>query len=236
MIAPNSVVFSSDASSSVGRRVGEVGRPERPERRVVGDRHEHPAERPEDQRVDVEHAGREHQREEARDDEVLDRVDAEHLQRVELLADLARAEVGAHRRAGDAGHHDRADERRELAHDGEHEQAAEAVERAEQVEEARGLDARRPVGEADRRDDHREPAQAQREQELGDELAAVRIRRAQRGHERLGRQDPHPADLLDEPPDRGERFLGDRVDHACAWLLSSRPPRLVSVRRDPTCP
>ena len=35
-------------------------------------------------------------------DEALDRVDAEHHQRVELLADLARAEVGADRRADDA--------------------------------------------------------------------------------------------------------------------------------------
>ena len=60
-------------------------------------------------------AGDEHQREEARDDEVLDGVDAEHLQRVELLADLAGAEVGGDRGAGDAGDDDRADERRELA-------------------------------------------------------------------------------------------------------------------------
>ena len=43
-----------------------------------------------------------HQRQEARHDQVLDRVDAEHLQGVELLADLAGAEVGGDRGAGDA--------------------------------------------------------------------------------------------------------------------------------------
>ena len=100
------------------------------------------AEDAEQQRVDVEQPGDEHQREEARDDEVLDRVDAEHLQRVELLADLAGAEVGGDRGAGDAGEHDRRHERRELADRREHEEAAEAVERAEQDEEVRRLQAR----------------------------------------------------------------------------------------------
>ena len=132
------------------------------------------AEDAEQQRVDVEQAGDEHQREEARDDEVLDRVDAEHLQRVELLADLAGAEVGGDRRAGDAGEHDRRHERRELADRGEHEEAAEAVERAEEDEEVRGLQTGRAVAERDRGDQQREPAEAQREEELGDELAAVR--------------------------------------------------------------
>ena len=65
------------------------------------------AEDAEQQRVDVEQAGDDHQREKARHDEVLDRVDAEHLQRVELLAHLARAEVGGDRGAGDAGDDDR---------------------------------------------------------------------------------------------------------------------------------
>ncbi len=71
--------------------------------------------------------GHEHQRQEARDDEVLDRVDAEDLQRVELLADLAGAEVGGDRRAGHAGEDDRVHGRRELADRREHEEAAEAV-------------------------------------------------------------------------------------------------------------
>ena len=93
---------------------------------------EDPAEDAEQQRVDVEQAGHDHQREEARDDEVLDRVDAEHLQRVELLADLARAQIGGDRGARDAREHDRGDERPDFADRGEHEEAAEAVERADQ--------------------------------------------------------------------------------------------------------
>src|SRR3712207_6921553 len=64
----------------------------RAERRAVGERRHHAAEDAEQQRVDVEQARDEHQGQEARDDEVLDRVDAEHLERVELLADLAGAD------------------------------------------------------------------------------------------------------------------------------------------------
>ena len=143
MIAPNSVAFRTDPQRSVDdafvKNVAQNG-PSGASLTSVGD---DPAEDAEQQRVDVEQAGDEHQREEARDDEVLDRVDAEHLQRVELLADLARAEVGGDRRAGHAGEHDRGHERRELADRREHEEAAEAVERAEQDEEVRRLQTRR---------------------------------------------------------------------------------------------
>ena len=103
MIAPNIGALQHRAPQ-VGRRgVREERRPERAERRAVDERRDDAAEDAEQQRVDVEQARDEHQRQEARDDEVLDRVDAEHLQRVELLADLAGAEVGGDRRAGDAG-------------------------------------------------------------------------------------------------------------------------------------
>ena len=118
-----------------------------------------------------------HQREEARHDEVLDGVDAEHLQRVELLAHLARAEVGGDRGAGDAGDDDRGDQRPDFADRGEHEEAAEAVERAEQREEVRRLQAGRAIADRHGRDQQRKPDQAQREEELRDELASVRIRR-----------------------------------------------------------
>ena len=194
-------------------RVGEEGRPERAERRAVDQRGDDAAEDAEQQRVDVEQAGDEHQRQEARDDEVLDRVDAEHLQRVELLADLARAEVGGDRGAGHAGHHDRRHERRELADRREHEEAAQAIQRAEQHEEVRRLQARRAVAERDRRDDQREPAQLQREQELPDELAAVGVRRADGGHDGLPREDHHVADFLQEILGRKERAIGDASDH-----------------------
>ena len=75
-------------------------------------------------------------------DEVLDRVDAEDHQSVELLADLAGAEVGCDRRARDAGDDDAGYERGELADGGEDEEAAEAVERSEQGQEVGGLQAR----------------------------------------------------------------------------------------------
>ncbi len=62
-----------------------------------------PAGEAEDDGEDVEQPGDQHQREEARHDQVLDRVDAEDLESVELLADLAGAEVGGDRGPGDAG-------------------------------------------------------------------------------------------------------------------------------------
>ncbi len=188
----------------LGRRgVREEGRPERAERRSIHERRDHPAEDARDQRVDVEQARDEHQRKEARHDEVLDRVDAEHLQRVELLADLARAQVGGDRRAGDARDDDRGDVRREDADRGEYEEAAEAVERTEQHEEVRRLEARCSIADRDRRDEQWEPAELEGEEELRDELAAVGIRRADRRDERLARQDHHVADLLE----RSARWL-----------------------------
>ena len=152
MIAPNRVRLHHRAPEVGGTRVREQRREERAERRLEGQRREHAAEDAEEQRVDVEQAGDDHQRQEARHDEVLDRVDAEHLQRVELLADLARAEVGGDGRAGHAREDDRRHERRELADRREDEEAAEAVDRAEQDEEVAGLQARRAVAERDRRD------------------------------------------------------------------------------------
>src|SRR3954454_3526021 len=180
------------------RRVRQQRCEEGAERCVERERGQHAAEDAEQKRVDVEQRGDDHQREEARDDQVLDRVDPEHLERVELLADLARAEVGGDRRAGDAGEDDRGHERRELADRGEHEEAAEAVERPEQDEEVAGLEAGRAVPERDRRDQQREPAQPQREEELDDELAAVRVRGPEGGHDRLARQDHHVADLFEQ--------------------------------------
>ena len=101
MIAPNSVVFSTEPHRSVVVGVREQRRPERAQRLAVDELGEQPAEDPEQQRVDVEQARHQHQREEAGHHQVLDRVHAQHLQRVELLADLARAEVGGDRRARD---------------------------------------------------------------------------------------------------------------------------------------
>ena len=68
-------------------------------------------------------------------DEVLDRVHTQHLQRVELLAHLARAEVGRDRSAGDAGDYYRRDGRADLSHRAEHEDRAESIQRTEDGQE-----------------------------------------------------------------------------------------------------
>ena len=154
-----------------------------------------------------------HQRQEARHHEVLDRVDAQHLERVELLADLAGAEVRGDRGAADAGEDDGRHERRELADRGEHEEAAEPVDRAEQDQEVAGLKPGRAVAERDRRDRQRQPAEPQHEQELLHELGAVRVRRPQRRHQRLAGQDHHVPDLLQQVLGRQEDPIGCGSDH-----------------------
>src|SRR5205085_3134544 len=168
----------------------------------------------EEQRVDVEEGRDDHQRQEARHHEVLDRVDAEHRGGVGLLADLARAEVGGDGRAGNAGEDDRGHERRELAHAREDEEAAEAIERPEQDQEVARLQARRAVAERNRRYQEREPTQPQREEELDHELAAIRVRRPQRGHDGLASQDHHVADLLEQVLRWQERSVGYSANHA----------------------
>src|SRR4029453_8079162 len=127
-----------------------------------------------------------------------DRVDAEHLQGVELLADLARAEVGGDRGAGDPGHHHRGDEGGEPGEGGQAEEAPEAVEGAEEGEEVGGLQAGGAEAEGEGGDQHREPAELQCEQELADELAPVRVGGPDRRGDRLRGQDHHVPDLLEE--------------------------------------
>jgi hypothetical protein len=165
------------------------------------------------------------------DDEVLHRVDAEHLQRVELLADLAGAEVGGDRRAGDAGQHDRGHERGELADRGEHEEPAEAIDRAEQDQEVRGLQPRRAVAEGHRRDEQRKPAELQREEKLADELAAIGIGRPHGRHDGLAREDHHVAHLFEQALRRKKRSIGDVANHGCCLLPSPAEGAVRAPRR-----
>src|SRR5918995_347545 len=130
-----------------GTGIVQQGREEGPQWRVERERREDAAEDAEDQRVDVEQARDDHQRQEARHHEVLNRVHAEHLEGVQLLADLARPEVGGDGGAADAGEDDRRHERGELADRREHEEAAEPIDGAEQNEEVAGLEARSAVAE-----------------------------------------------------------------------------------------
>ena len=174
-----------------------------------------PAEDAEQQSVDVEQAGDEHQREEARNDEVLDGIDAEHLQRVELLANLAGTQISGDRCAGDAREHDRVHERRELAYRREHEEATETIQRTEQRQEVRRLQTRSAVTERHGRDEQRKPAQPQREQELRYELPTVGIRRTQSRHDGLARQDHHVPHLLEQTP----RWQECPISHAANHLI-----------------
>ena len=196
------------------------------------------AEEAEQHRVDVEQARHHHQREEARHDEVLDRVDAEHLQRVELLAHLARAEVGGDRRARHAGEHDRGDQRADFADRREHEEPAEAVERAEEREEVRRLQPRRAVADRDRRDQQRQPAQPQREQELRDELAAVGVGRAQGRDDRPARQDHHVPEFLEHDASSGGKTRSAALRTISAFPSSGdvRRPRSNSTPCAPGTP
>ena len=210
---------------------------------MVDELGEHAPEDPEDQRVDVEQAGDQHERQKAGHDEVLDRVDAEHLERVELLPDLARAEVGGDRGAGDAGDDHRVDPGGELADRGQDEKAPEPVERAEEGEEVGRLQAGGAVAEGHGTDQKREPAEPEREQELAHELAPVGVGRAHGGHDRLAGQDHHVADLLEQVLGGQEGPVGDTTNHASAPSCSAQllpyapaglPPDRATVAKDMT--
>src|SRR6478752_7961156 len=131
------------------------------------------------------------------------------------------AEVGGDRGAGDAGDDDRGHERGELADRGEDEEAAEAIEGAEEGEEVGRLKAGGAEAEGDGTDKHRKPAQLQGEDELGDELAAVGVGRADRGRDRLAGEDHHVPHLLEQALCGQEGSIGYGSDHL--RLLLSPP-------------
>ena len=110
---------------------------------------------------------------------------------------------------------------RELADRGEHEEAAEPVDRAEQDQEVARLEPRRAVAERDRRDRERQPAEPQHEEELLHELGAVRIRRPERRHQRLAGQDHHVADLLEQVLGRQEHPVCGGSDHSTVCYHST---------------
>ena len=195
------------------RGVGEQRVPERPQRAALVELGEQAAEEAEQDGVDVEQAGDHHQRQEAGDDEVLDRVHAQHLQRVELLAHLAGAEVGGDRGAGHPGQHDRGDQRPDFADRRQHEEAAEAIERAEQRQEVARLQPRGSVADGDGGDQQRQPAEPQREQELRHELPAVGVGRGQRRPDRLARQDHHVPEFLEHMADGHKGPLCSGANH-----------------------
>ena len=190
-----------DRAPEVGDRgLREEGGEEASEALVVEDLGEDAAGEAGDDGVDVEQAGDQHQRQEARHDQVLDRIDAEHLQGVELLADFPRPEVCRDRGAGDAGDDDTGDEGADFSDRGKHEEAAQPVERAEQREEVGGLQAGGAEVDRHGRDQQREPAELQGEEELPDELLAIGIGRTHRRGDRSRGEDHHLPHLFEQRP------------------------------------
>jgi hypothetical protein len=165
---------------------------------VVEELGDDPGEQAEDDRDHVEQRRHQDQGEEARHDQVLDRVDTQDLEGVELLADLAGAEVGGDRGAGDAAGDDRGDQRADPADRGEDEEAAEPVERAEDLQRARRLQPGGAEVEGEGRDQQRQPAEAEDEEDLLDQLLAVGVGRAKRRGEGARGEDDQAPHLLEQ--------------------------------------
>ena len=94
------------------------------------------------------------------------------------------------------------------------EEAAEPVDGAEQNQEVARLKPRRAIAHREHRDRQGHPAEAQHEEELLHELGAVRIRRPDRGDERLAGQDHHVADLVEQVLGRQEHPICGGSDHS----------------------
>jgi hypothetical protein len=124
-----------------------------------------------------EHRRHQHHREHARDDERAHRVDAEHVQRVELVADLACGEVSGHRASGDAGDDHRGDPHGRLATEAEIGAAADPVGGAERLDDPADVD----DGEAERERRDRQRRRHERAPDhriaLHQQLAPPRVRR-----------------------------------------------------------
>ncbi len=127
MIAPKMVVFKAEPHRSVVEALAKSVSQNGPSGWPLTQLGKDAAEQTEEDRVYVEQARHEHQSEETRDDEVLYGIDAKHLKRVELLADLTRAEIGGDRGAGDTSEHDRGHVGTDLTNGGEHEDATQAI-------------------------------------------------------------------------------------------------------------
>ena len=182
---------------------------------------------PEGEQVEDRH----HQREgdHAGEDEVADRVDPEHREGVELLADLARAELGGDRRAERPRDDRRRQHRPELAQEGDRGDRRDPVDRAEGRGERSPLDPDRR--EADHERDHRRRPErdAQREDELADELPSPGEARADQLGPDPQRQRRHSAGVQQPELRRDvgatECLAGGRDRTGCARSSSELDPR-----------
>src|SRR3712207_621038 len=94
-------------------------------------------------------------------------------------------------------------ERREFPDGRDDEQSTQTVQRAEELERVAALQSRCRVAEHDGRDHQREPAEAQEEEALLDELGAVAVRRPDGRRQRLARQDGDVARCVETGAYRG---------------------------------
>ena len=146
---------------------------ERARRRAVEDgRGDERAADPGPEGEQVEHRHHQRQGDDPRQDEVADRVDPEHLERLELLADLAGADLGGDRRAERAGDDRRRQQRAELAQEGDGRDGGDPVDRAERRGQRAALDPDRREADDEGDDARRAEGDPEREDELAHELAA----------------------------------------------------------------
>jgi hypothetical protein len=153
---------------------------------------------PAEHREHVEQQAGAQQRDDPGQDEGLDRVDACHDECGDLVTHDAGAEIGTHGGAGGAGEHDAHDQRgeppdlRQLVH------APEAVEGAEDLEEARCLHADRSERQREGCQHQGPEARTDGEAELVDELPAPAERGAYSAPDQMDGKQQHLPDLQDE--------------------------------------
>ena len=145
----------------------------------------------------VDHHGHEHRGHHARRHQPLERVDAEDLHGVDLLANLARPHVGADGRAGGSGDDQRRRDGSGLADSGQHRGGSREGLRTELAGEVADLE-RDDGTEGDRDQDRRHQRDAGDEPRLLDELAELEGS----GEDPLGDLDHHRGDLAWPAEDR----------------------------------
>ena len=148
----------------------------------------------------------------------VDRVDAEHLHRVDLLADGAGAEVGADGRRAGAGDHQHRDQRAELGDRADRRARAGEVGGAELGQQ----DVEREDEQHGQRDRHHDGGQERHPHEepaLQDELAPLE----RPAEQRLAGQHAHPEEAADERQ-RASDLVADVADQSPRVDAVTAPP------------
>ena len=194
-------------------------------------------ERPEDagpERQQVEDRHHQPERDDAGQDQVADRVDPEHLERLELLADLAGADLGGDRRAERAGDDRRRQDRAELAQERDRRDRRDPVDRAERRGERAALDPDRREADHEGDDRRRAERDPEREDELADELLPPREAGADQLGADLEPERRHPARAGD-PAARGHVRTGQGPAHVPDPVTSRATPATARHRAFDRC-